>query len=247
MITQNRSTIFEFNKGIAVLVDPDKSKDVNELQNIISNCEKAAIDVIFIGGSTGTREQFQFTVSFIKKNCSIPLIIFPGSPKQLSPEADALLFLCLISGRNPYYLIESQIESAEDIAKMKLKVIPTSYLLIDGGTNSSVAYVSQTTPIPSTEHAIIYKTALAGKFLGHEATYLDAGSGAKSSIPIEAVKMVSQIDTLLIIGGGIKTIQQIKDYHAAGASLVVIGNHIEAHPEFLLEIKEYKEISDCIS
>jgi putative glycerol-1-phosphate prenyltransferase len=113
-------------------------------------------------------------------------------------------------------------------------------LLVDGGTNSSVAYVSQTTPIPSTQHAIIYKTALAGSFLGHKATYLDAGSGAKTSIPVDAVRMISEIGTAVIVGGGIKSIEQIKDYHEAGASIVVIGNHIETHPEFLMEIKEYK-------
>ena len=243
MTSYNYLSLFgKNNKDIAVLIDPDKSKDLNDLMNVIRHCESAKIDYLFIGGSTGTREEFQYTVNFIKTNCTIPLIIFPGSPKQLSPQADAILFLSLISGRNPYYLIESQIESAEDIAEMKLNVIPTSYLLIDGGTNSSVAYVSQTTPIPSTRHAIIYKTALAGSFLGHKATYLDAGSGAKTSVPVAAVRMISEIGTTVIVGGGIKSIDQIKDYHEAGASIVVIGNHIETHPDFLMEIKEYKKV-----
>lgn len=230
-------SLFSKAHGIAVLIDPDKSKNTADLQKTLNYCEKANIDYLFVGGSTGTREEFQHTVNYIKQNCSIPLIIFPGSPKQLSSEADAILFLSLISGRNPYYLIESQIESAEEIAGMHLPVIPTSYLLIDGGTNSSVAYVSQTTPIPQNQHAIIYKTALAGNLLGHQATYLDAGSGAKTTVPLEAVKMVSKINTCLIVGGGINSIQQIKEYHSAGANIVVIGNYIESNPDFLLEIK----------
>jgi putative glycerol-1-phosphate prenyltransferase len=223
--------------AIALLLDPDKETISVEFLKKINTSQ---VDFLFIGGSTAKRKQLTKTIEELKKSCEIPIIIFPGSPDQISKEADALLFLSLISGRNPYYLIDSQIEAAEEISKLNLECISTSYILIDGLTISAVSKVSKTEPIPIENIGLIFKTALAGKLLGHSVTYLEAGSGAKRSIPYEIVKKISTVNTTLIVGGGIKSLEQIEQFHRAGADIVVIGNHIENNPEFLDEIMRYK-------
>lgn len=200
----------------------------------------AGIDYIFIGGSTVTRVQFNLTVDFIKEHSTLPLIIFPGSSNQISPKADGLLYLSLLSGRNPDYLIGHHIESAAELIQMDLEIIPTAYLLIDGGTQSSVAYVSQTTPIPRDKISIVKNTAIAGKLQGKKVLYLDAGSGAKYSVPVEIISSIRELNLPIIIGGGIKTIEQIQNCHSAGASIVVIGNKLEEDSDFLLDIHTYK-------
>jgi phosphoglycerol geranylgeranyltransferase len=225
-------------KSIALLVDPDKTTELVELSGKIN---QSTVDYLFVGGSTANRTELIKTINLLKTHCRIPIIIFPGSPDQVSDLADAILFLCLISGRNPYYLIESQIEAAEEIINSSLECIPTSYILIDGKSKSSVVKVSKTNPIPPKNIDLIYKTALAGMLLGHSVTYLEAGSGAKQCIPVEIIKKISELDTTLIVGGGIKTISQIEEYHKAGADLVVIGNHIENNPQFLDQITQYKQ------
>jgi putative glycerol-1-phosphate prenyltransferase len=225
--------------SIALLIDPGKATLSDEFLKKINS---SGIDYLFIGGSTANRAQLNADIKKLKKHCEIPLIIFPGSPDQVSHHADAILFLSLISGRNPYYLIESQIEAAEEIYNSKIECIPTSYLLIDGLSESTVSIVSKTKPIPIENSKLIYKTALAGKLLGHSITYLEAGSGAKRSIPVEIVKKTSELETILIVGGGIKSIEQIKELHLAGANIVVIGNHIESNLEFLDKISRYKNL-----
>lgn len=223
--------------SIAVLIDPGKATLSDEFLKKINS---SGIDFLFIGGSTSNKTQLNSDVIRIKKICEIPIIIFPGSPDQLSKHADAILFLSLISGRNPYYLIQSQIEAAEEIYNSKIECISTSYLLIDGLTESTVSKVSNTKPIPIEDPKLIFKTALAGKLLGHSITYLEAGSGAKRSIPLEIVKKTSELNSILIVGGGIKSIEQIRKFHKAGANIVVVGNHIESNPEFLDKISRYK-------
>ena len=151
-----------------------------------------------------------------------------------------MLYLSLLSGRNPDYLIGLHVQSVEEIHQKNIEVIPTAYLLIDGGTNSSVAYVSQTTPIPRTQVSIARKTSMAGKFQGKKVIYLDAGSGARFSVPPVMIEEVSKLELPLIIGGGIKSINQINQIHKSGAHIVVIGNHIENDLSFLEEIKKYK-------
>ena len=232
-------TLFTKSKNsIALLIDPEKEKLNVDFLNKINSSK---IDYLFIGGSTSNRIQLNTTVQKLKKHCEIPIILFPGSPDQVSEQADAILFLSLISGRNPYYLIDSQIEAAEEIYTSKLECIPTSYILIDGLSESSVAKVSKTNPIPIENTDLIYNTALAGRLLGHAATYLEAGSGAKRSVPVEIVSKVSKLETVLIVGGGVKTISKIEELHKAGADIVVIGNHIEKNQEFLDEITHYKQ------
>ena len=227
--------------SIAVLIDPEKSDNGPLLLELLKKAAFAGIDYLFIGGSTVTRAQFSITVDFIKEHSTIPLIIFPGSANQISPKADGLLYLSLLSGRNPDYLIGHHIESAAELIQMDLEIIPTAYLLIDGGTQSSVAYVSQTTPIPRDKISIVKNTAIAGKLQGKKVVYLDAGSGAKYSVPVEIISSIKELELPIIIGGGIKTIEQIEHCHAAGATIVVIGNKLEEDSNFLLDIHNYKK------
>jgi len=226
--------------GVAVLVDPDKINSHQNLLSLIEKCEEALVDYFFIGGSTVKKTDFENVMCFIKSNTSIPVVIFPGSNNQISEKADAILYLSLLSGRNPDYLIGLHVQSVEEIHQKNIEVIPTAYLLIDGGTNSSVAYVSQTTPIPRTQVSIARKTSMAGKFQGKKVIYLDAGSGARFSVPPVMIEEVSKLELPLIIGGGIKSINQIDQIHKSGAHIVVIGNHIENDLSFLIEIKKYK-------
>lgn len=227
-------------KAIAVLIDPEKSDNGIKLETLLKKAEFAGIDYFFVGGSTVSRKEFSETVDFIKEKSSIPLIIFPGSAQQISPKADGLLYLSLLSGRNPDFLIGHHIQSAIELFEMDIEVIPTAYLLIDGGTQSSVAYVSQTTPIPRDKHSIIKQTAIAGKLQGKKLLYLDAGSGAKFSVPKEIVLDLQILNLPIIIGGGIRTIEQIQEMHLAGANVVVIGNKLEEDSDFLLDIHTYK-------
>ena len=230
----------EIINGVAVLIDPDKMNSHQKLLSLIEKCEEALIDYFFIGGSTVKKTDFENVMNYIKSNTSIPVVIFPGSNNQISEQADAMLYLSLLSGRNPDYLIGLHVQSVEEIHQKNIEVIPTAYLLIDGGTNSSVAYVSQTTPIPRTQVSIARKTSMAGKFQGKKVIYLDAGSGARFSVPPVMIEEVSKLELPLIIGGGIKSINQINQIHKSGAHIVVIGNHIENDQSFLEEIKKYK-------
>jgi phosphoglycerol geranylgeranyltransferase len=176
----------------------------------------------------------------LRKSIKIPLVIFPGSSSQISDKADGILLLNLISGRNPDFLIGHHIQAAKTIVESNIEVISTSYLLIDGGNQSSVAYVSQTTPIPQHQISIAYKTALAGKLIGHQALFLDAGSGAKNAVSKELVQSLKDLNQSLIVGGGIRSSEQISELHLAGANVVVIGNKIEEDIDFLLDIREIK-------
>lgn len=226
--------------GIAVLIDPEKSDNGEILLELLKKAQFARVDYLFIGGSTVTRSEFENTVSFIKSNSSIPLVIFPGSAHQISPKADGLLYLSLLSGRNPDFLIGHHIQSAAELFEMDIEIIPTAYLLIDGGTQSSVAYVSQTTPIPRTNSTIVRNTAIAGKLQGKKLIYLDAGSGAKYSVPAEIIRELNDLNLPIIVGGGFKSIEQISEAHQAGAGIVVIGNKLEVDNDFLFDISNYK-------
>jgi len=234
-------SILTGHKQIAVLVDPEKNQSETQLRELLKKCDFAQIDYIFIGGSTVTRHQFETTALLIKRLTNIPLVIFPGSAQQLSDHADALLYLSLLSGRNPDYLIGHHIQSALELNEMNLEIIPTGYLLIDGGTQSSVAYVSQTTPIPRHNITVAKQIALAAKFQGKKLIYLDAGSGALFCVPHEMIQEVQQIGLPLIVGGGIRTIEELKSVHQSGANVAVIGNKLETDIEFLLEIQAYKK------
>lgn len=229
-------------KAIAVLIDPEKCDNGTRLLELLEKSAFAGVDYLFIGGSTVTRKEFSETVHYIKAHSSIPLIIFPGSSQQISEQADAILYLSLLSGRNPDFLIGHHVQSAAELFEMDIEIIPTAYLLIDGGTQSSVAYVSQTTPIPRENSTIIRNTAIAGKLQGKQLLYLDAGSGARFSVPSERIKELQSIGLPIIVGGGITTIEQIEELHQAGTNIVVIGNKLEQDTDFLLDIYAYKKV-----
>ena len=225
-------------KKVAILIDPDKMNSENNLLPLLKKIDALKPTYIFLGGSTVDPIDFESCISTIKKNTSIPVILFPGSHQQISSLADGILFLSLISGRNPDFLIGHQVESAHIIKKMEIEVIPTGYLLVDGGKSSAVSYVSQTSPIPSDQITIAVNTAIAGEMLGMKALFLDAGSGAITPVSQEMIKAVRKNTTLpIIIGGGIKTTLEIESALGAGADLVVIGNRIEEDIDFLLDIK----------
>ncbi len=221
---------------IAVLIDPEKSHCTEQLLLIIQKAEFAGVNYFFVGGSTVTQDDFIKVVRFLKENTTIPVVIFPGASHQICQEADALLYLSLISGRNPDYLIGHHVQSAHEVFEMDIEVIPTAYILIDGGNKSSVAYVSQTTPIPSNQLSIILNTAKAGILQGKQLLYLDAGSGAKQTVKPETIRALNKLNTPIIVGGGIKTKEKIKDFADAGANIIVIGNKIETDVDFLLDI-----------
>lgn len=232
---------------VAVLVDPDKSHSERTLLPLIEKINILKPAFIFVGGSTVDQSDFENCISILKKNTSIPLILFPGSPHQISNLANGILFLSLISGRNPDFLIGHQVETAHKLKKMDLEVIPTGYLLVDGGKPSAVSYVSQTTPIPADQITIAVKTAIAGEMLGLRALFLDAGSGAIEPVSPDMIKAVKKNTELpLIVGGGIRTVSEIETALDAGADLIVIGNRIEEDIDFLLDIKTILDTGDKI-
>ena len=234
--------IKKLNRGIAVLIDPDTFGQGNEIDGFLDKVEIAKPDFIFIGGSSVSKVDFEACVEKTKRKLNIPLVLFPGASHHLSKDADAVLFLSLISGRNPDFLIGQHVKAVDELETLKLEVIPTSYLLINGGQMTSVEYVSRTTPIPKDAFSIAKKTAVAGKYLGHQLIYADAGSGALNPINCEMIQSLATVDSPLIIGGGLRSISAIEMAHENGANLVVIGNRLEEDLDFLLDLKFYKEV-----
>ncbi|HMP98581.1 MAG TPA: geranylgeranylglyceryl/heptaprenylglyceryl phosphate synthase [Cyclobacteriaceae bacterium] len=226
-------------KAIAVLIDPDKVDEINALQKLINLASENYIDFFFIGGSLVTTNNLNQIIRFIKDNCNIPVILFPGSNIQIDLSADALLFLSLISGRNPELLIGQHVTAAPLIKNSKLEVLPTGYMLINSGKLSSAAYMSNTTPIPEDKYTLAACTALAGEMLGLKLIYLDAGSGAEKPISQKMISTVKRtINVPLIVGGGINSTHKAKEALFAGADVLVIGNALEKEPDLLTEISE---------
>jgi phosphoglycerol geranylgeranyltransferase len=238
--------ISEIKNAVAILIDPEKFSTLPHLSSFLEKINAAKPNFIFIGGSTVTRKDFNQCIKEIKAKTTIPIVIFPGASHQISKEADAILFLSLLSGRNPDYLIGHHVQAVDELEKMDIEIIPTAYLLIDGGRKSAVEYVTQTSPIPSDQPNIVRKTALAGKFQGKKIIYLDAGSGAIHSIPTEIIKSVNNLEMPLIVGGGITSIEEVSLAHKAGANIVVIGNKIEKDIDFLLDIANYNKAINIV-
>ncbi|MBL4593454.1 MAG: geranylgeranylglyceryl/heptaprenylglyceryl phosphate synthase [Flavobacteriales bacterium] len=227
-------------KMFGVLIDPDK-QNVKELIGTIKLCNEADIDYFFVGGSIITHGDMQKTTRLIKENSTKPIIIFPGNPDQVSEYADAILFLSLISGRNPEFLIGHQVTAAPLIKKTNLEVIPTGYLLVDCGTTTTAIYVSDTNPIPHNNSEIAANTALAGEYLGLKLTYIDGGSGAKKCISKEMItKAKSALNGPLIIGGGIRTPEAAEEIYKAGADIIIVGNGAEQNRNLITEIAKMK-------
>jgi phosphoglycerol geranylgeranyltransferase len=225
---------------LAVLLDPEKSREHSYLESLVKKAHFAQIDYFFVGGSTVTQHELQSCVSHLKKLTTIPVVLFPGASHQLSPEADAILFLNLVSGRNPDFLIGHQVLAASTLHQLNLEIIPTGYVLVDGGVNTSVQYVSQTTPIPHNQFSIALNTCLASAMMGQRILYLDAGSGAKQTVPAEWIQIIRKETGLpVIVGGGIRDIQTLENFRVHGANVMVIGNHIEENLDFLMDIRSY--------
>ncbi len=223
---------------LAVLLDPASTSE--EQMNALRSDTLADVDFLFVGGS-GLEQPIDNFVLQLKKQTQTPIVLFPGSLQQFTPCADALLFLSLLSGRNPEMLIENQIRAARAVHESKIDTVPMGYILIDGGKTSAVEQVSGTTAISATDINTIIDTALAGQLLGMQLIYLEAGSGARTPVAPATIKQVrAAIDIPLIVGGGICTIEQMQDAYAAGADIVVIGNHFEAHPKDIPLFAQHK-------
>ncbi len=223
-------------KKFVVLIDPDKLR-LGNMDKVIQLSQEVGVDYFFIGGSLIVNNMLDQCLESIRKECPIPLILFPGNSFQLSYKADAILFLSLISGRNPDLLIGNHVISAPYLKLSPLEILPTGYMLIDGGVPTTVSYISNTQPIPSNKKDIALCTALAGEMLGLKLMYMDAGSGAKNPVPVSMIETVSgAIDIPLIVGGGIRTAEQAHADVKAGADVVVVGNAIEQDPSLIREI-----------
>ena len=219
--------------GFLVLLDPDRESAEN-IAAYAARCEKAGVDAFLFGSSLMMENHFEKTLIAVKKAVSIPVIIFPGSSSMVSSRADAVLFLSLISGRNPNLLIDEHVKAAPLIKKIGLEAIPTAYMLIESGVLTSVSYMSNTLPIPRNKPDIACAHALAGQYLGMKLVYLEAGSGAAKPVPLEMIKSVSNyIDVPVIAGGGIRDVDYAGQVARAGASFVVVGNMLEESPEMV--------------
>ncbi|HEX2967921.1 MAG TPA: phosphoglycerol geranylgeranyltransferase [Bacteroidales bacterium] len=226
------TSIFPVKKSIALLLDPDKASG-ESFENILKIASDALPDYIFAGGSLASGDIDEL-VSETKKRCPIPLVLFPGNLLQLSLKADIILFLSLISGRNPELLIGNHVIAAPYLRNSRNKIVPVGYILISCGNKTSVEYISQTEAIPSDKTDIAVATALAGEMLGLKMIYLEAGSGASYHVPLEIIKAVRQnISIPLAVGGGIRSESEVEAVFNAGADLVILGNACEENPDFL--------------
>ena len=225
-------------KSLAVLIDPDKTREPEQVLKLVDIANENYLDYFLVGGSLLTAPTLSMVITTLKSNTSIPVVLFPGSNMYIDTNADAILFLSLISGRNPELLIGQHVVAAPIIRNSPLEVLPTGYMLVSSDRATSASYMSNTTPIPADKYSIAASTAMAGEMLGLKLLYMDAGSGG---VPI-STRMISKVrrsvDLPLIIGGGINTVQRAMDTLEAGADTIVIGNAIEDNPGFLIELSE---------
>ncbi len=225
-------------KKLAVLIDPDKMR-LGNLDALIDLSIRAQVDYFFIGGSLIVNNWLDECLASIKERCDIPLILFPGDSFQLSYRADGLLFLSLISGRNAELLIGKHVITAPYLKMSPLEIVPTGYMLIDGGVPTTVSYISNTSPIPNDKEDIAVCTAIAGEMLGLKAIYMDAGSGARTPVSLEMIESVSgAVEIPLIVGGGIRTPERARQTVEAGADVVVVGNAFESDPSLVVSIAD---------
>lgn len=226
-------------KSFALLIDPDKVTPAS-LSETVGMAVDAGVDYLLVGGSLVVNNRLQEVVLQIKKMAPrIPVILFPGSPSQITRQADALLYLSLISGRNPELLIGQHVISAAAVRQSGLEIMSTGYMVVDGGAPTTVSYISNATPIPADKNEIALCTAMAGEMLGMKLIYMDAGSGAKRPITESMISLVaSGIEVPLIVGGGIKDPEKAYRNCKAGADLIVVGNAIEKDPTLIRELCE---------
>lgn len=229
-----RAVLLNKTKKIGLLLDPDKAKGVS-LKNLLVIAEECRIDFILAGGSL-TFYNIDNLIDTIKESCPIPVILFPGNLLQLTHKADLILLLSLISGRNPELLIGNHVVAAPFLKDIRSKLIPVGYILINCGKKTSVEYISQTEAIPSDKPEIVVATALAGEMLGLGMIYLEAGSGASGPVPGDIIRSVKEnISVPLIVGGGIRKKDQIREIFDAGADIIILGNGVENNPDLLID------------
>ena len=227
-------------KSFTVLIDPDKV-DGGKLDNLISLALDAKVDYFFVGGSLVISNYLDQCIQHIKAACDIPVVLFPGAPSQVSKYADALLYLSLISGRNPELLIGQHVISAPFVKQTGLEIMPTGYMVIDGGAPTTVSYISNASPIPSDKNEIAMCTAMAGEMLGMKLIYMDSGSGAKRPVNEAMIERVAaNIEAPLIVGGGITEPEKAYLNCKSGADVIVVGNAIEKDSSLI------KEMSDAV-
>lgn len=229
-------------KSLAVLLDPDHLNHENCIR-LINYAVECKVDYFFVGGSLIANSELSNAIELIKENCNIPVLIFPGSNMHIDSKADGILLLSLISGRNPDLLIGQHVIAAPILKKSGLEILSTGYILIDSGKQTTVSYISNTTPIPADKPDIAACTALAGEMLGQKLIYLDAGSGAKNQVSPKTIHKVRKaIEIPMIVGGGINSIQKMQEAFDAGADIIVIGNHIESNPDFIIQAAEKVQV-----
>jgi putative glycerol-1-phosphate prenyltransferase len=221
------NTIKEKGAAYLVLLDPDKLSE-NKLSVFLKHCEKSGVDGFLVGGSLMVNGDFESFIEKVKVNTNLPSIIFPGSITQVSSFADAILFLSVVSGRNPEHLIGKHVLAAPSIKKSGIEPISTAYLLVESGSTTTAIYMSGSLPVPRNKPEIAAATALASEYLGMKLIYLEAGSGADNSVPNEMVKAVSSQCTVpVIVGGGIRNPKTAREKVENGASIIVTGNYFE--------------------
>lgn len=222
----------ESKKLLAILLDPDKLS-VENLSNLIQKINQSPATHIFVGGSSFNGTHLDELIIELKSKINLPILLFPGNPSQISDKADGILFLTLLSGRNSDYLIEHQVNAVPILKKTNLEIISTGYILIESGNETAVERVSQTKPLDRNNPEYVLQTAQAGEFIGTKLIYLEAGSGAKLSVPTGMITLVSKnIKVPLIVGGGIRSKQEIENAFSSGADLVVIGTAFENDSNF---------------
>jgi phosphoglycerol geranylgeranyltransferase len=227
-------------KYFAVLIDPDKA-DETLLANILKKATENKVDLFLVGGSLILSDNFSKVIAFLKLESTIPVLIFPGNNLQIDANADGILLLSLISGRNPEFLIGQHVIAAPRLKASKLEIFPTGYILIEGGSTTSVQYMSGTIPIPANKPEIALATALAGEQLGLKSIYLDAGSGASTAVNHEIIKQIkATIGIPLFVGGGVDNATKAEQIWKAGADVLVVGNAIEQNTNLISQISEVK-------
>jgi phosphoglycerol geranylgeranyltransferase len=225
----------EAKKLLAILLDPDKI-DWEDFELLIAKINLSPATHIFIGGSEVKTNRIDELISSLKLKVNLPMVLFPGNPSQISSQADAILFLSLISGRNSDYLIEHQVKAAAILKATQLEVISTGYMLIESGAETAVGRVSKTTALDRNNLDLALATAQAGEMLGSKLIYLEAGSGARLTVPVKMIELIAQnIEIPLIVGGGIVSLRDIQKAYDAGADLVVIGTAFENNPDFFVK------------
>jgi putative glycerol-1-phosphate prenyltransferase len=225
-------------KAFTVLIDPDKTTP-SGLTALLDMAVAAGVDYFFVGGSLLVSDNLDACIRQVKQQCNIPVLLFPGSPSQISKQADALLYLSLISGRNAELLIGQHVISAPFVRASGLEIVSTGYMVIDGGAPTTVSYISNAAPIPSDKADIALCTALAGEMLGHKLIYMDAGSGARRPVSEALITAVSKnIQVPLVVGGGIRDAEKAYRNCKAGADVIVVGNAIEKNAALIKEMAD---------